>query len=229
MKPPASPLRILVVLVILFIPAISYYFLTKGKNNFRTLEVFGPKKTLSPHEENGKMIADTVFHTIPSFSFTDQDGKTFTDQNLSGSIYIAAFFFTGSSDGEVMNTQLERVQSKFKDDADVKILTFTVDPDNDSVPVLATYAKSRRAIPGKWYFLTGDKKALDELARNGYYLFAMLTPGHETAMRHSDQLVLVDKDKRIRGYYDGTDNLEVNRLMDEVVVLQWEYKKNDHD
>ena len=222
---PASPVKILVVLVILFVPAISYYFISKGKNNFKKLEIFGPKEISSPREVNGRTVFDTVYHTIPAFKFTDQFGRVFSEKSLEGNIYVADFFFTTCKTiCPRMSRQMWRVQNKFEKDADVKIISVTVDPETDSVPVLAAYAQSYNAVKDKWFFLTGDKTQTYELARNGFFLAAIQGTKSPEEFNHSEQLVLIDKDRRIRGYYDGTDDMEVNKLLDEIQVLQWEYR-----
>jgi len=214
-----------VVLVILFVPAISYYLISTGKNNFRKLAIYGPREPMPVQVVGGKDVADTIYHTVPAFSFTDHHGKVFDSSMLDTSIYIAEFFFTSCKTiCPDMNRNLQSVQNKYKNDPDVKILSFTVDPETDSVPVLASYAKQHHAIDGKWFFLTGDQAKIFELARSGYFLAAVQNASGPEEFSHSEQLVLVDRDKRIRGYYDGTDDLDVSRLMDEIKVLQWEYK-----
>ncbi len=223
---PANPGRILVVLGILFIPAIAYFLISRGKNNFKKLEIYGPKEVLAPRDDShGQKVIDTLFHTIPSFSFTDQLGRTVSDSDFNGCSYVADFFFTAcKSICPEMSEQLMGVQTRFKDDTLLKIISFSVDPIRDSVPVLKEYATKYQAIPGKWYFLTGDKEKLYELARNGFFLAAIQGSKNSDDFNHSEQLVLIDREKRIRGYYDGTDPREVERLKDEILVLEWEYK-----
>lgn len=115
-----------------------------------------------------------------------------------------------------------RVQFAYKDDPEVMIFSHTVNPEEDSPSVLKAYAAKHNAIEGKWYFLTGDKKALYDMARNSYYITAMPGDGGPDDFIHSEQFVLVDKHKRIRGFYDGTDYNEVSRLIDEIKVLKKE-------
>lgn len=222
---PGSPWKIALLLGILFLPAFSYYLISRGKNNFKTLAIYGPK-TLGPVLiTDGKTIADTLYHTIPDFEFTDQYNRKVTAGNLAGNISVTAFFFTTCQTiCPQMSEQLARVQSKFIDSDEVKFFSFTVDPETDTVSVIAAYAEKYHAVKDKWYFLTGAKSQLYELARNGYFLAAIQGNNGPQDFNHSEQLVLVDKDKRIRGYYDGTDITEVNKLMDEIMVLQWEYK-----
>lgn len=222
---PANIVKILAVFTILFIPAISYYLISKGKNNFKSLAIFGPKEILANSETAGNLFPDTSYHKIPAFQFTDQFGRPFSNTALKGKIYVADFFFTSCKTiCPAMSEQLARVQFKFKDDPEIKLLSFSVDPETDSVSVLADYAQKYNAKKDKWYFLTGDKNNIYNLARNGYFLAAIQNTNSKEEFVHSEQFVLIDPDSRIRGYYDGTDNLDVNRLLDEIIVLQWEYK-----
>ena len=209
--------RILIILSILFLPCIFYLVLIQGKNHFRHLEIYGPKEPLA----NG----DTIYHTIPSFSFLNQEGKTITDKDLEGKIYVASFFFaTCPTICPKMNYNVKGVTEKYKDDPNVKFLSFTVDPEKDSVQALAAYAKEREVDNNQWWFLTGDKEAIYALAQDGFLVPAA---GGKTAADffHSQNLILIDKEKRIRGIYDGLDEAEVKKLCDEIDVLGEEYKE----
>lgn len=203
-------------LVILF-PVIFWLVLVRGHNNFRKLPVIGPFEI----SVNG----DTVYHTIPHFELTNQEGKIISDKSIEGTIYVANFFFsTCKTVCPKMNEQVHRVQEAFKDIKDIHILTFTVDPDNDTVEALAEYAKKMKADNSKWWFLTGPKDSIYQLAREGFLVPASLG---ETAndFFHSQDLILIDKEKRMRGVYDGTVPAEVDTLIDEIKVLMKEYEK----
>lgn len=222
---PASPAKILAILGILFIPALFYLLISSGTNNFRTLEIFGPKEVGSSRIVEGKTISDTIYHTIPPFSFTDQFGRIFTDSMVSGKVYVASFFYTTCPENcQKVNNLLEEVQAEFGDSTSLILLSFTTDPAHDSVPALAEYANKHMAIKDKWYFLTGEKSQLAKLARDGYFLRAVPDTRKNSTPNHSEQLVLIDKDKRIRGYYDGDEFMEIKRLKDEIQVLLWEYQ-----
>lgn len=203
-------------LVILF-PVIFWLVLVRGHNNFRRLPVIGPFEISA----NG----DTVNHTIPPFELTNQEGKIISDKSTEGNIYVANFFFsTCKTVCPKMNEQVHRVQEAFKDIKDIHILTFTVDPENDNVAALAEYAKKMKADNSKWWFLTGPKDSIYQLAREGFLVPASLG---ETAndFFHSQDLILIDKEKRMRGVYDGTVPAEVDTLIDEIKVLMKEYEK----
>ena len=124
-----------------------------------------------------------------------------------------------------MSMQMKRVQEAYKDDPEIVLISHTVNPERDTVAALAAYAKEYGAIPGKWFFLTGDKTQIYDLARKSYFITAMEGDGGPDDFIHSEKIVLIDKDKRICGYYDGTDYESINLLIDEILVLKWEYRK----
>ncbi len=215
--------KILLLLAILVIPGIAYLIIQTGENNYSRLEIFGPKE---PVAAKSGSTPDTIYHTIADFSFISQDSSLITQETVKGKIYIADFFFTTcKSICPKMTNHLMRVQHEFADDTEVVLLSHTVDPESDTPPVLADYAKKHNVVKGKWFFVTGDKKQLYDIARNSYYITAMPGDGTGDDFIHSEKIVLIDKDRRIRGFYDGTDYLEMTRLIEEVKLLKWEYSK----
>lgn len=218
--------KILILIAILVIPGVAYLILQTGSNNYQRLEIFGPREPVTKTAD-GKTVTDTIYHTMGDFSFIGHDSSLVTQELFRNKIYVTDFFFTTCKTiCPRMSNQLMRVQNAFKDDENVLILSHTVDPEHDTPVVLAEYAKKHNAIKGKWFFVTGDKKQLYDMARNSYFITAMEGDGGPDDFIHSEQLVLIDKDKRIRGFYDGTDYNEVSRLIDEVKVLRWEYDKS---
>ncbi len=214
--------KILILFAILAMPSIAYLLMRTGKNKYITLETFGPKEPITK-TVNGKVVVDTIYHSVGGFSLLNSDSVMVTEKLTEGKIFVADFFFTTcSSICPKMSGQLMRVQYEYKDDSSVVILSHTVDPEHDTPSVLKEYAKKYEAIPGKWYFLTGDKKAIYDLARNNYFISATEGDGGKGDFIHSEQMVLVDKKKHIRGYYDGTDVRDVRRLMDEIKLLEIE-------
>lgn len=206
---------ILFVTLILPVLGLLFYY-SSCSTQYKRLDIFGPKELSSK--------GDTIYHTIEPFKFISQSGDTITESITKGKIYIADYFFTTCKTiCPLMSKHLEKVQKEFEKDDQVIILSHTVDPETDSVPVLAQYAKDHHAQAGKWYFLTGDKPELYALARNSYFLSALTGDGGPEDFIHSEKLVLVDKEKRIRGFYDGTDTKDVKRLIDEIEVLKIEY------
>ncbi|MBK9283689.1 MAG: SCO family protein [Sphingobacteriaceae bacterium] len=195
----------------------AWFFLSKTKETpLRKLAYYGPK--------NYGDIEDTVYHLIPDFEFTDQDNKKVTKSTLANKVYITEYFFTTcQSICPVMNKNLEKVYAEFKKRDDFLILSHTVDPETDSVPVLKNYANAHGVNDEKWKFVTGDKKALYDVARKGYLLNAEEGNGGPEDFIHTQNFALIDKDFHIRGYYDGTDVAEIERLIQETHLLLQEY------
>ncbi len=213
--------RSIILFSILVLPSLAYLFLRTGKNNFKHLAIFGPRDVAV----NGK---DTVYHQVPPFSFINQDGKVITDKDFDGKIYVANFFFaTCKGICPKMSIQMGRVVKKFKDNKEVLLLSHTVNPEHDSVSVLAEYAKFYNADSKKWAFVTGDKKEIYDIARNGYFITALKGDGGPDDFIHDEKLILIDKEKHIRGYYDGTSVNDVSRLLDEIKVLLGQYKEKE--
>ena len=212
-------------MAILFIPGVAYLILRTGTNNYQHLEVFGPKEPITK-TVNGKTMTDTLYHTVSNFSFIGHDSSLVTQELFKNKIYIADFFFTTcKSICPKMSNNLMRVQNEFRDDNNILILSHTVDPEHDTPSVLDEYAKKHNVIKGKWFFVTGDKKQLYDMARNSYFITAMDGDGGPDDFIHSEQMALIDKEGRIRGFYDGTDYNEITRLIEEVKVLRWDYEK----
>lgn len=191
---------------------------------------YGPREAVTktvnglPAGQAGKQITDTIYHSIAPFKFVDQNGDTVTEKKYEGRIYVADFFFTTcQSICPKMAVNLAVVQDKFKDNDSVQILSHTVNPQHDSASVLNSYAQLVHADPKKWTFVTGTKKSIYEMAINSYLLPAGEDAMAEGGFLHSEQLVLVDKEKHIRGIYDGTSLPEVNKLIDDIKLLQTDY------
>lgn len=209
-----------IALLLLAIGVFVYAFFFHDTNKpIRYLPIFGEK---SYEAKNGK--TDTIFHTIPGFSFTDQDGNTVTEKNFENAVYVTDFFFTTChSICPIMSTQMERVTRKFKGNDEVKFLSHTVDPEIDTVEQLKRYAIKHNADSKQWMMVTGEKTKLYEIARQGYLLDAQEGNGGPDDFIHTQNFALIDKEKRIRGYYDGTDSLEIDQLMKDIDLLLKEY------
>lgn len=186
----------------------------KNESTFNSLPIVGEKK-LSP---NGK---DTIYHTIPNFNFTNQFGEKITEKNIEGKIYVADFFFaTCTSICPVMSKQMGLVQNAFREDKDVLILSHTVNPMHDTVEVLNAYGNKFGAIKNKWHLLTGDKKNIYAIAKEGYLVNALQDDGSAEGFLHSELFILVDQQKRIRGTYDGTDSVQVVKMIQDINLLK---------
>ena len=213
-----------ILLLLLAFPVFVYLFLKFfGKNKYGLPRYF--PQDIIERTDKGETVFDTVFHKIPDFKLLASTGDSISQKLVEGKIYVADFFFT-TCPGicPQMSSQLKRVQEAFIDDPEVLILSHTVDPVNDTLQALQAYAKGFKAIPTKWFFLTGPKYKLYDLAIKGYYL-----PASEDSsvtgepFTHSSKLMLVDKKGIVRGVYDGTDTKDVDRLILEISVLKSEY------
>jgi len=186
----------------------------------RLLPYFGPKHV--------KKNDDTSYHSIANFSFVNQYGKTVIQKDFEGKIYVCkSFFTTCKSICPIMNTEMTRVYKAFKDRDDFRILSLTVDPETDSVAQLAVHAKNYGVTDDKWWFVTGSKKDLYELTRNSFLLTVEQGDGGPDDFIHTQNFALIDKEKHIRGFYDGTDSLEVTRLITDIKTLIKEYEYAD--
>lgn len=205
---------------VLVLPVFLLIFLYKFGNNQYEIPVY---HVYDSALVDGKYVITDV-HTVPDFKFIDEDGKPFSGSDLKGKIYVADFFFSRCQGiCKVTSPQLARVQEEYKENDQIKIVSFTVDPANDSPEVLKEFAKSYRAIPGKWKFLTGNKDSLHTLSQTGFFMTARDSEDSKEEFDHSGHFVLVDKEGRIRGYYSGLEKKEVDRLITEISILLHEY------
>lgn len=165
--------------------------------------------------------AYSSIHRIPAFSFTNQNGETITEKTVEGKIYVADFFFTRcGSICPKMTDNMKLLQEKFKNNNEVLLLSHSVTPGMDSVPVLKKYATGKGVISGKWHLLTGNEDEIYALAKKQYY--AGDTIGYYQAgneFLHTENFILVDRLRRIRGVYNGTLSLEMERLAEDINTL----------
>lgn len=227
-----------ILLATLLVPALLYLFLRFGTQNHYVLPRYLPKLDSTKGEPlmgtvalpDGREVTDTVYNHIPPFKLIDQNGKTVDQSIVKNKIYVADFFFTRC--GTIcprIASQLTRVQDIFRNNPSIVFLSHTVDPEHDRPAQLKAYADKYEAIPGKWYFLTGNKADIYDLAMHGYYLptvDAGVKGGKpDETFIHSEKLVLVDREGIVRGFYDGTDKKDVDRLILEIRVLLDIYSK----
>lgn len=218
------PKHVLLLGLMLLVPVLAFVFLYTFGTNRYALPTFLPDHVDSTLVE-GKWRRDTVFSQLADFQFASQSGRLISQKDLGNGVYVANFFYaTCPGACSRMNGQMARVQEKFRHDPRVKLVSYTVDPTHDSVAVLERYAERYAAIAGKWFFLTGDKTALHRLITKEFHLEA--PTGVAPGIVHSQNLYLVDRDKRVRGIYDGTKAKDVDRLMTEINVLLYTYDHN---
>lgn len=201
--------RWLVVAVVVMIAMFfGYNVLTTERKEAPSLPVYGERAD------------DSSEHRIADWKFTDQNGLIISQKDLDGRIYVADFFFTTCKGiCPKMSTQMERVAEKFRGNNDVNFLSHTVKPGEDSVSVLKAYADFHHADGKQWHFVTGDKKAIYAMARKSYLSSVTEGDGGPNDFVHTQFFTLVDSDRRIRGFYDGTDSVDVNKLIDDIYVL----------
>jgi protein SCO1 len=211
--------------IIVAIPALVLLFLYVFGKNYYTLPVYYATDSVKV----GGHYKITAAHSIPPFYFRNQNNKIFNSDTLNGKFYVADFFFTRCPGiCPKMTNNLSRVQETFREEKDFRIVSFTVDPKNDTVAALKNYATQYKADPAIWNFLTGTKDSLYTLAQKGFFLSAM-EDEKPAEFIHSDKLVLVDKSGRIRGYYNGTDKEDVDRLIREIQVLIYSYEHEQNN
>ncbi|WP_345211636.1 SCO family protein [Mucilaginibacter gynuensis] len=207
-------------MLILAVPGFLYYLLTVGgKNRYKSLPFFGPKVLAkTSHKFHGTVIPDTIFHKLPAFTLTDQEGKVITDSSFANKIFIASFFYTGCGNAcDVINENVRKLAVTYQKNNMVRFVSITVDPEHDQPLMLKHYAEKFKLPASKWLFLTGDTTQVYNLAQNGFLLNAAKMPDGQFVF--NDKLVLIDAEKRIRGYYPGNKIQEIARLNDEIKVL----------
>lgn len=204
------------------------YFMTSDSQSRKQLGVIQPNQVKSEmvHED---LRQKGMGHRIGNFSFQNQFDETVSLEDVKGKVFVVEYFFTTC--GTIcprMTQQMMRVQDKFRGNENVAILSFTVNPEIDTVAVMHEYAANHAAEKGQWHFLTGEKEKLYELARKSFFV---LKPAEAQNLGdagsdfiHTNNFVLVDQDLRIRNYYDGTSMKEVNELMEDIDFLLSEEK-----
>ena len=169
--------------------------------------------------------SDTAYHTIGAFRFVDQDGTAITNDTFKGKIYVADFFFTSCTTiCPIMKTQMKRVYDATAEMPDVLILSHTIDPEYDTVALLHDYARRLSAESKRWHFVTGIKDSIYKIAQTGYFATAMEDKTEPQGFIHSGAFLLIDKERRIRGKYDGTKDEDVDRLIIDIKKLRREYE-----
>lgn len=213
-KPFAIVLAVLSVIIMYFI-----YTLLKPEER---LPVFQPDMV------NAELVDTTVqfvrkYHKIADFKLVNQNGDTITEDFYDDKIYVADFFFTTClTICPIMTDHMIEIQEKIKDDEDILLLSHTVFPVTDSVPVLKEYALEKGVMDEKWNLVTGDKKQIYDLARKSYLATKSTGDGGKYDMIHTENFVLVDKKKQIRGFYDGTQPEAIEDLMHDIEILKKE-------
>jgi len=195
---------------------------------YHLLKVDNRLKIYNPADVNPRLVDESILHvqknhSIADFNLINQNGKKITNKDYEGKIYIADFFFTRCQNICIaMAYNMSELQEFYKNDTDIMFLSHSVTPLIDSVSVLKEYALNKGVIDAKWNVTTGKKKHIYELARKSYFAVLDEGNGDENDFIHTEQFILVDKKRRIRGYYDGTNDQEMEKLKEDIVFLKEE-------
>ena len=166
------------------------------------------------------------YHRISDFSLLNQNGNNVTQEDYKNKIYVADFFFTTCPDiCPIMTGNMLYLQENLKD-TNVMLASFSVTPKIDTVEVLKEYSTLKGVDDSKWNLMTGDKKQIYDLARKSYLVAKAIPDGKNHGMIHTENFVLVDRDKRIRGYYDGTNIEDMDKLLDDIQILIKSYENS---
>lgn len=183
-----------------------------------------------PSEVNSELVDSSIrhvrkYHIIADFELVNQNGDTITQADYAGKIYVADFFFTTCQTiCPIMTGHMLKLQKALKNKEDVLLLSYTVTPKIDDVERLKEYALEKGVDPKKWNLVTGSKKEIYNLARKSYLVTKTKGNGGPYDMIHTENFVLVDKEKRIRGFYDGTDPKAIEKLLEDIEILNLEYQ-----
>lgn len=197
--------------------------------------ILKPEKRLpvfNPVDVNPRLVDQSLLHInsnhkIGDFSLINQNGKVITQEDYKDKIYVSDFFFTTCQTiCPIMTYNMAKIQKEFSEDDSVMLLSHSVTPEIDSVAVLRDYADRKGVVDAKWNVTTGDKKHIYELARKSYFAVVDEGDGGDQDFIHTENFILVDKKRQIRGYYDGTQDEEMDRLITDIKTLQKEYLKN---
>ncbi|MCV6630203.1 MAG: SCO family protein [Flavobacteriaceae bacterium] len=213
-------------IVLLVLSAIIITLFYNALKPIKQLPIYNPSMI------DAKLVDTTIqhikkYHRIADFSLTNQNGKTITHQDYEGKIYIADFFFTTCPTiCPIMTKNMADIQKEILNDDEVLLLSHSVTPVIDSVAQLKKYALEKGVIDQKWNLVTGSKKHIYELARKSYMVVLNEGDGSPYDMIHTENFVLVDKERRIRGFYDGTKKEEIEKLLADLKILKAAYDRS---
>ncbi len=218
------------------VPLVCYFIVKRSSESAIIMPRHYLPDSIVTSVKNGKQYFDTIWHTIPDFSLQNQQGETVSwkdlnDKEGNGKIIIADFFFTHcpticprlTSNMKLLEesiTNSQRVGDKTPDF--LHFLSFSIDPERDSVPQIKKWADRFQVNPGQWWLLTGDKKEIYDLAINDMKLPTIDGQGIDTSFMHTDRFVLIDGNRRVRGYYHGLDTNDIKQISNDIILLSME-------
>lgn len=208
--------------LLISVVGLSIFLSACNGSSSKTLPILGAREAVSK-EVNGAVVIDTVYKTIPAFSFLNQDSVEITGDTFENSIYIADFFFTSCpSICPIMHRNMLKIYDKYKGNNELMFLSHSIDFKYDTPSVLKAYAEKLGAAGNQWQFASGSKESIYGIAAD-YMVFAAEDDAVAGGYEHQGWFVLIDKDKRVRGAYDGTDDEQVAQLLKDIPVLLAEY------
>ncbi len=197
---------------------------------YNILDVYRPLPIYQPSRVSVELVDSTIqhkskYHKIADFSLINQNGDTITQKDYDNKIYVADFFFTTCQTiCPIMTDHMKDIQDELIEDNEILLLSHSVTPEIDSVAQLKRYALEKGVLDTKWNLVTGDKKQIYELARKSYLAVKTVGDGGPYDMIHTENFMLIDRKKQIRGFYDGTNEDEIERLLKDIEILKEEYK-----
>ncbi|MCH2214963.1 MAG: SCO family protein [Flavobacteriales bacterium] len=216
MKSKSWVLTLVIFVVILIVGMVVAYPMLKTQ---KTLKVYQPSD-VNPKLVDKNLQGVKENHTVGNFSLTNQLGNEVTQNDFENKIYVADFFFaTCPSICPIMSQNISELQKEFKDRPEVMFLSHSVTPQIDSVEALLEYGELYGANPERWMLTTGDKKHIYNLARKSYFAVLDEGDGGKQDFIHTENFILVDTKKRLRGFYDGTSESDMERLSEEIEIL----------
>ncbi len=190
--------------------------------------MYQPLPIYQPAMVSAELVDSTIqyqkkYHKIADFSLINQNGKIITQEDYKDKIYVADFFFTTCQTiCPIMTSNMADIQKEILNDDEVMLLSHSVTPEIDTAAQLKRYAITKGVVDSKWNLVTGDKKQIYELARKSYLAVKTVGDGGPFDMVHTENFMLIDKKRQIRGFYDGTNPDDINRLLEDIKILKKE-------
>jgi protein SCO1/2 len=205
---------------------LSAFLMFSSCKDDRKLPIYGQRDAIMTKNADGTTKVDSVYQTIPAFRLLNQDSVYITNEKFKDKIYVADFFFTScTSICPIMHRNMKTIFDKYKDNPEVMFLSHTIDFKYDKPSVLQKYAKKLGVYGDKWQFVYGSKEEIYTLAEKSYLVAAMEDSTNKDGYVHQGWLVLIDKQGKIRGAYDGTNDEAVAQLTKDIPVLLAEDKQ----
>lgn len=209
-----------ITIVLIIIVGVLVYFYLENGDQSKILPVYNPSN-FNPELVDKNLQNKSKNHTVSDFELINQNGKIITQEDYQDKIYVADFFFTRcGSICPIMTNNMVKIQNEFLNDDDIMLLSLSVTPKIDSITILREYAKAKGVINSKWNITTGHKKHIYELARKSYFAVVEKGDGRLQDFIHTPNFILIDKKKQIRGMYDGTNNEDIEKLINDIKTLK---------